>query len=113
MHHDVALNEDDDQNRSSDDDDGAPFLNGPIPPPWLEAAARLPGRSLHVGIVLWYVAGLSGSCSVYLSNSLCSRFGLGRNSKYRGLRSLGDAKLVAVKNKRGRSPLVTILVNGS
>jgi hypothetical protein len=85
------------------------FLNGPVPLPWLEAAARLPGRSLHVGMVLWYAAGLSGSGSVYLSNRLCLRFGLDRNAKYRALRSLGDARLIAVLRKRGRSPQVTIL----
>jgi hypothetical protein len=85
------------------------FLHGPVPLPWFKAAARLPGRSLHVGMVLWHVAGLSGSVSVHLSNTLCLRFGLDRNAKYRALRSLGDAKLVAVRCKRGRSPLVTIL----
>jgi len=85
------------------------FLNGPVPLPWLQAAARLPGRSLHVGMVLWYVAGLSGSVSVRLGNTLCLRFGFDRNAKYRALRSLGDARLVAVKRKRGRSPQVTIL----
>jgi hypothetical protein len=29
------------------------FLHGPVPLPWFKAAARLPGRSLHVGMVLW------------------------------------------------------------
>jgi len=60
-------------------------------------------------MVLWYVAGLSGSLSVSLTNKLCLQFGLDRNAKYRALRSLRGAKLVAVKCKRGRSPLVTIL----
>ena len=72
-------------------------------------AAKLPGRSLHVGIVLWYAAGTLGSASVHLSNTLCLRFGLDRNAKYRALRSLEGAGLIAVKRKRGRSPLVTIL----
>jgi hypothetical protein len=93
----------------SGDKEREDFLNGPVPLPWLKAAAQLPGRSLHVGMVLWYAAGLSGSVSVHLSNTLCLRFGLDRNAKYRGLRSLGDARLVAVRHKRGRSPLVTIL----
>jgi len=93
----------------SDDNEYERFLGGAVPLPWLKAAARLPGKSLHVGMVLWYAAGLSGSASVHLSNTLCLRFGLDRNAKYRALRSLGDAKLVAVRPKRGRSPLVTIL----
>ena len=85
------------------------FLYGPVPVVWLEAAARLPGKSLHVGMVLWYAAGLAGSASVHLSNTLCLRFGLERYAKYRALHSLGAAKLVSVKSTRGRSPLVTIL----
>jgi len=94
---------------ASGDDERKRYLNGPLPLSWLEAAARLPGRSLHVGMVLWYAAGLSGSAEVHLSNTLCLRFGLDRNAKYRALRALGDARLVMVRNKRGRSPLVTLL----
>ena len=89
-------------------DDGRSF-KGPVPLAWLVTAARLPARSLHVGIVLWYTAGISGSASVHLSNILCLRFGLDRSAKYRALRSLEGAGLIAVKRKRGRSPLVTIL----
>ena len=36
----------------------APFIKGPIPLAWMMAAAMLPGKSLHVGLVLWYLAGL-------------------------------------------------------
>ena len=85
------------------------FLNGPVPLAWLMNAAKLPGRSLHVGLVLWYAVGLSGSALVHLSNKLCLRFGLDRNAKYRALRLLEGAGLIAVRRKRGRSPLVTIL----
>jgi hypothetical protein len=97
------------RNRLSDDNEQEHFLKGPVPLPWLKAAARLPGRSLHVGMVLWYAAGVSGSVSVHLSNTLCLRFGLDRNAKYRALQSLKHAKLIVVRRKRGRSPLVTIL----
>ena len=70
--------------------------------------ARLPGRSLHVGLALWYAVGHSRSPSVHLSNTLCLRFGIDRNAKYRALHLLEDAGLIAVKRKRGQSPLVTI-----
>jgi hypothetical protein len=91
--------------------DHARFFDGSVPLAWLVIAAKLPARSLHVGMVVWYAAGVSGSASVHLSNTLCLRFGLDRNAKYRGLRSLELAGLVAVKRRRGRSPLVTILVS--
>ena len=55
---------------------GERFLKGPVPLAWLEAAARLPGKSLHAGIALWYAAGLARSASVPLSNLSGVRFGL-------------------------------------
>jgi len=88
---------------------GRRHLRGPVPIDWLSAAARLPGRSLHVGIALWIAGGVSRSRVVPLSNLSTLRFGLDRNAKYRGLAWLEQAGLVAVKRKLGRAPLVTIL----
>jgi hypothetical protein len=34
------------------------FIKGPIPLVWITAAAMLPGRCLHVGVAIWYLAGL-------------------------------------------------------
>jgi DNA-binding transcriptional ArsR family regulator len=87
---------------------GGHFLKGPIPLVWLEKAACLPGRSLHVGIALWFLAGVHKSRVVPLSNHACRRLGLDRNSKYRGLAWLEDAGLVSVKRKMGRAPLVKL-----
>jgi hypothetical protein len=92
-------------------------FRGAVPLVWLLTAARLPGRALHVAIALWYAAQLSrepfsSEPSVYLSNTLCEKFGLDRNAKYRGLDLLEATGLVAVRRKRGRSPAVTILDYG-
>ena len=89
------------------------FLGASIPLAWLEIAAKLPGRALHVGLVLWAAAGFSRSPAVHLSNILCLRFGVDRNAKYRALLSLEDAGLAVVKRRRGQSPLVTILISTS
>ena len=88
---------------------GERFLKGPIPLNWLEAAARLPGRSLHAGIALWYAAGLARSRTIPLSNISGVRFSLDRNAKYRALAWLEDARLIAVERNPGRAPIVTIL----
>ena len=88
---------------------GERFLKGPIPLPWLETAARLPGKSIHTGVALWYAAGLMRSRSVPLSNIAGLRFGLDRNAKYRALQWLERAGLIAVERKLGRAPIVTIL----
>ena len=85
------------------------FIRGPIPLKWLSVAARLPGKSLHVGIALWLEAGLRKSAVVPLSNVTGRLFGLDRNSKYRGLDWLEGVGLIAVERKLGRAPVVTIL----
>jgi DNA-binding transcriptional ArsR family regulator len=90
---------------------GERFLKGPIPLLWLEEAARLPGKSLHAGIALWYAAGLTKSASVPLSNIAGLHFGLDRNAKYRALKWLEGAGLVRVERKLGRAPIVTILAH--
>jgi hypothetical protein len=92
---------------------GEGFLKGPVPLAWLEAAARLPGRSLHAGLALWYAAGLTRSAVVPLSNISGVRFGLDRNAKYRALEWLEGAGLVKVERKLGRAPVVKILQPGA
>ena len=87
---------------------GGHFLKGPIPLDWLEIASRLPGRSLHVGIALWFLGGMHKSRVIPLSNHTSRRFGLDRNSKYRGLDWLEQAELISVERKLGRAPIVTI-----
>ena len=88
---------------------GQLFVRGPLPLPWFEVAARLPGKSLHAGLALWFAAGLARSRSIPLSNVSGHRFGLDRNAKYRALRWLEQAGLVAVDRHLGRAPIVTIL----
>ena len=88
---------------------GEAFLKGPIPLAWLEVAARLPGKSLHAGLALWFAAGVMKAASVPLSNLASHRFGLDRNAKYRALAWLERAGLIKVERKLGRAPVVTIL----
>ena len=87
---------------------GEHFLKGRIPLPWLEAAARLPGKSLHVALALWFLGGLHKSRVIALSNVVSARFGLDRNSKYRGLAALEGAGLITIVRKLGRAPVVTL-----
>ncbi len=89
---------------------GERFLKGPVPLAWLEAAARLPGKSLHTGVALWYAAGLTRSTTISLSNVAGERFGLDRNAKYRALAWLEEAGLVTVERHLGRAPQVTIVL---
>jgi hypothetical protein len=40
---------------------GEKFLKGPIPLNWLSRASQLKGKSLQVGLSLWFLAGLTNS----------------------------------------------------
>jgi hypothetical protein len=88
---------------------GGRFLRGPIPLDWLSRAAALPGRSLHVAMAIWFMAGLKKTAVVPVSNITGHQFGLDRNAKYRALEWLENANLIIVERRAGRAPLVTIL----
>jgi hypothetical protein len=80
-----------------------------IPLSWAMRAAALPGKSLAVGIVIWYLAGISKRHTITLSNKIRERFGVKRNSSRRALRWLEDAGLVKVEHSGNKSPCITIL----
>jgi hypothetical protein len=86
-----------------------PFLRGPVPMLWLNAAARLPGKALHVGIRLWFLCGLTSSRRVQLSLSQMQELGFDRKTAARGLLALQLAGLVEVERHQGRNPRVTIM----
>jgi hypothetical protein len=85
------------------------FLKGPVPLGWLAAAAKLPGRALHVGIVIWFRSGLTGGSPVRLSQAHVAPFGIDRYAKRRAMVELEAAKLISVRRALGRSPVVTLL----
>jgi hypothetical protein len=85
------------------------FLRGPVPLDWLSRAAALPGRSLHVAVAVWFMAGLKKTRVVPISNITGLLFGLDRNAKYRALDWLENANLIAVERQAGRAPIITIL----
>ena len=83
------------------------FLKGPIPWPWLSAAARLPGRAVAMGIRL--LAGMKRTSRIVLSVSWLAELGLSRHAAYRALKTLEGRGLVSVDRHRGRKPLVTVI----
>jgi hypothetical protein len=88
---------------------GERFLKGPIPLKWLTHASMLPGKSLQVGIALWYLKGLKKNSVVKLTNVTLSEFGVKKDAKRRALKSLEEAGLVSIERYTGKNPIVTIL----
>lgn len=88
---------------------GELFVKGPIGWPWLAAAARLPGRTLHVALTVRLLAGMQHAGPVALSSARLEEAGVSRHAAYRALHHLEEAGLVEVVRRRGRQPRVTIL----
>lgn len=88
---------------------GERFIMGPLPLSWFAAAAKLRGRALHVGMVLWWLAGMKKDRTVKWEPSAAEPWGLDYQAAYRGLRALETAGLVSQDRRRGRCPVVTIL----
>lgn len=86
----------------------AEFLRGPVPLWWLIAAAKLPGKALTVGLVLWFRRGIEKRSTIKLPPALLRRFGISRHAGYRALESLESAGLVAVERHPGSCPVVTL-----
>jgi hypothetical protein len=84
------------------------FLKGPVPLDWLQRAANLPGKSLHVGVVLWYLVGLRKTNTLALPNGVLATFGVDRHAKYRALEQLESAGLISVVRQHGQNPVITV-----
>jgi hypothetical protein len=87
------------------------YLRGPVPLAWLQAAARLPGRALQVGLALWYLVGVTKSTTVRLSSVRLAGFGVDRSAKRRALASLAGAGLVTLDQVPGRNPVITVITD--
>lgn len=89
---------------------GDRFLRGPIPMRWLSAAAALPGRSLHVAVAIRMVEGLEDRpTGLRLNARVLSELAIDRYAKYRALRHLERAGLIAVSRGAGRKEVIAIL----
>lgn len=90
-----------------------PFLKGPIPLAWLTRAAILPGKSLHVGLAVWFEYGRRKKPTFRLSRAVLQRFGVARKAGYSGLEALEKAKLLKVARQHGKNPTITLFCDES
>ena len=85
------------------------FLKGPILLDWLKGAARLPGRTLQVGVILHYLSGVMRSTEVKFSYLLAEEFGVKRHAAYRALKALENEGLIKVQRGVGKCPIVQLI----
>ena len=84
------------------------YLKGPVPWGWVQAATRLGGKALAVGVAIWRQSGMKNTPRVKLSLSTLD-MGFDRSSASRALVALERAGLVAVVRAPGCSPLITLI----
>ena len=85
------------------------FLKGPIPWSWITCAMRLPGKALHVAVVLWQEAGFRKSRHVKFRMSKIERVEFTRWTARRALVILEEARLIKIDRKPGQLLQVEIL----
>jgi hypothetical protein len=88
---------------------GEAFLKGPIPWPWLRRALTLPGRALHVALLLWKEAGCRRNRTVRFRLAGAAELGIHPDTTKRGLRALSTAGLVSIRHHPGQALEVTLL----
>lgn len=80
---------------------------------WLCEAARQPGKSAQLALMLAWQAAQAGSPAVKPARRGLRRFGVSRDACYDGLRRLEDAGLVHVWRLPGRLPQVILVEPGT
>jgi hypothetical protein len=86
-----------------------PFLKGPIPMAWLNMAAKLPGKTLNVGIAIWWLAGMSKTSAFKITSKALDQLGVSRDAASDGLKRLEEHGLILVKRAPGQRPTVEIV----
>lgn len=88
------------------------FLKGPISVELLSKITILPGKSLHLMIVIWILDTIHNGETFKLSMALLRKLNVGRNAAYRALECLENAGIITVDRLSGRLPLVTLIMRG-
>jgi hypothetical protein len=86
------------------------FLRGPIPLAWLGIAASLPGKTLHVGIALWWLHGMAKGKPFKLTQKALQTLNVERDAAGAALARLEQVGLIRVVRTPGQRPTVSIIV---
>ena len=87
------------------------FLRGPIPLDWLGSAAALPGKTLNVGIALWWLHGMAKGKPFKLTQKALQTLNVERDAAGAALVRLEKAGLIRVVRKAGQRPTVSMVAS--
>ena len=86
------------------------FLRGAIPLDWLGCAASLPGKTLNVGIALWWLHGMAKGKPFKLTQKALQTLNVERDAASAALARLELAGLIRMERKPGQRPMVSMVV---
>jgi hypothetical protein len=86
-----------------------PFLKGPIPMAWLNEAAKLPGKTLNLGLAIWWLAGMAKTKTFKLTGKALDQLDISRGAAADALKRLEGRGLIRVQRAPGQRPTVEIL----
>ena len=89
---------------------GERFVRGPIPYEWLQVALAFGGKSGNLSWAMWHLAGMKRTNPIKLTRRVLSDFNISPRSARRLLLDFERAGLVEVDSKRGRGPIVALLM---
>ena len=89
------------------------FLRGPIPLNWLGSAAALPGKTLHVGIALWWLHGMAKGKPFKLTQKALQTLNVERDAASAALVRLEQAGLIRVERQSGQRPTVSMVAGAA
>ena len=84
------------------------FLKGPIPIDWISVAAELPGKTLALGMAIWWLKGMSKTPTFKLTAKALSKFNISRDAASAGLTRLEKSGLISVSRSPGRRSVVGV-----
>ncbi|MBC7618275.1 MAG: hypothetical protein H7293_04675 [Candidatus Saccharibacteria bacterium] len=86
------------------------FLRGPIPLNWLGSAAALPGKTLNVGVALWWLHGMAKGKPFKLTQKALQTLNIERDAASAALVRVEQAGLIRVVRQPGQRPTVSMVV---
>ena len=76
---------------------------------WLNEAAKLPGKTLNLGLAIWWLAGMAKTKTFKLTGKALAQLGVSRDAASDALKRLEECGLLRVQRSPGQRPTVEIL----
>lgn len=76
---------------------------------WLSAAASLPGKTLNLGIAIWWLAGMAKTKTFKLTGKALMNFGISKDAASDALKRLEAHGLIRAYRAPGQRTTVEIL----